>query len=63
MPSGKHSNSNRISMEYLGVGCVTVIGAEEAALAAAKIFTQTDQWVFAKVLAEQTNNVQKILVK
>jgi phosphoribosylaminoimidazole carboxylase/phosphoribosylaminoimidazole-succinocarboxamide synthase len=45
-----------------GVGCTTVLGADEAALAAAKNFASTNHFVYSKLLANQLNNVEKILV-
>lgn len=45
-----------------GVGCTTVFGPEEAALAAAKILSLTNYFVFSKILTYQTNNATNILV-
>lgn len=39
-----------------GLGCCTVLGADEAALAAAKILAQKDHMVHGKVLCDQLNN-------
>ncbi|KAI6175917.1 hypothetical protein M3Y97_00742600 [Aphelenchoides bicaudatus] len=44
-----------------GVGCTTVLGVDEAALAAAKNFSSTNHFVYAKLLANMLNNVEKIL--
>ncbi|KHJ81704.1 hypothetical protein OESDEN_16354 [Oesophagostomum dentatum] len=45
-----------------GIGCSTVLGAEEAALAAAKILSSHDYMIFGKILCQQLNNFNKILV-
>lgn len=45
-----------------GVGCTTVLSADEAALAAAKNFASSNDLVYSKLLAFQLNNVGKILV-
>ncbi|KAH7669893.1 hypothetical protein AAVH_42887, partial [Aphelenchoides avenae] len=42
------------------IGCTTVLGPEEAGLAAAKILSTSDHLIFAKILAAQSNNVRKI---
>ncbi|KAK0419106.1 hypothetical protein QR680_013956 [Steinernema hermaphroditum] len=39
-----------------GVGCSTVMGADEAGLAAAKLLSQHDHMVFGRILAQQLNN-------
>jgi hypothetical protein len=44
-----------------GVGCTTVLGVDEVALAAAKTFACTSHLVYGKLLATQLNNVGKIL--
>ena len=66
--NNKNSSENNVTNElgliisFSGVGCTTVFGAEEAALAACKILAQSNHTVFSKILARQTVNVVKILV-
>nr|CDJ82087.1 SAICAR synthetase and 1-(5-Phosphoribosyl)-5-amino-4-imidazole-carboxylate (AIR) carboxylase domain containing protein [Haemonchus contortus] len=43
-----------------GLGCSTVIGADEAALCAAKLFAWQDHMVYGKILGMQLNNAIKI---
>ncbi|CAD5228775.1 unnamed protein product [Bursaphelenchus xylophilus] len=43
-----------------GVGCTTVLGADEVALAAAKILSIHNHLVYGKLLGNQLNNIQKI---
>ncbi|KAI1714340.1 SAICAR synthetase domain-containing protein [Ditylenchus destructor] len=57
---GPHDIWSSIRMPS-GVGCTTVFGPDEAALAACKILAQTNHTVFSKILARQTVNVVKIL--
>lgn len=47
---------------FLGIGCATVMGPDEAALAAAKILSMGDHIIFGRVLAIQYENVAGILV-
>lgn len=49
-------------VKNLGIGCTTVFGAEEAALAAAKILGGTNYFVFSKILVYQTNNAVNVMV-
>ncbi|EYC45569.1 hypothetical protein Y032_0423g1203 [Ancylostoma ceylanicum] len=44
-----------------GIGCSTVLGADEAALAAAKILASHDYMVFGRILCLQLNNLNKLL--
>ncbi|KAK6737003.1 hypothetical protein RB195_019599 [Necator americanus] len=44
-----------------GIGCSTVMGAEEAALAAAKILASHDYMIFGKILCLRLNNSYKLL--
>lgn len=44
------------------VGCTTVFGPEEAALAAAKILSLKNNFIFSKILTYQTINAVNILV-
>lgn len=44
-----------------GIGCSTVLGADEAALAAAKILGSNDHIIFGKILAAQYENVASVL--
>lgn len=46
-----------------GVGCATVLGPDEVALAAAKIFSNSCHLVYGRLLAAQLNNIGKILVR
>ncbi|CAI4226582.1 unnamed protein product [Auanema sp. JU1783] len=43
-----------------GIGCSTVLTADEAALAAAKILSQLDHMVFGRILGNQLQNYMKI---
>ncbi|VDM31638.1 unnamed protein product [Toxocara canis] len=45
-----------------GLGCSTVLGADEAALAAAKIFANDDYMVFCRLLVKQFDNFAIISV-
>ncbi|KAK6048830.1 phosphoribosylaminoimidazole carboxylase [Cooperia oncophora] len=45
-----------------GLGCSTVLGADEAALCAAKQMARYDHMVFGRILAMQLNNAIKLLV-
>ncbi|KAL6734723.1 hypothetical protein Aduo_005231 [Ancylostoma duodenale] len=44
-----------------GIGCSTVLGADEAALAAAKILASHDYMIFGRILCQQLNNLSKLL--
>ncbi|KJH47650.1 phosphoribosylaminoimidazole carboxylase [Dictyocaulus viviparus] len=44
-----------------GIGCATVIGADESALCAAKLFASQDHMIFGKILTHQLNNLIKLL--
>ncbi|CAJ0605553.1 unnamed protein product [Cylicocyclus nassatus] len=45
-----------------GIGCTTVFGAGEAALAAAKILASHDYMIYGKILCQQLSNFGKILI-
>ncbi|VDN33160.1 unnamed protein product [Cylicostephanus goldi] len=44
-----------------GIGCTTVFGAEEAALAAAKILALHDYMIYGRILCQQLSNFNKII--
>ncbi|MFH4974967.1 hypothetical protein AB6A40_001676 [Gnathostoma spinigerum] len=43
-----------------GLGCSTVLGADEAALAAAKIMSTVDYMVFGRLLVKQLDSVSSV---